>query len=90
MSVYLGSQAASRLWAVGCGLCGFRSRAGALLPAQVGTRRHADFWLDRESASPGHRDPGTLGLGVGFRVSPRNLDVSDYLGSPAAAGVWAV
>ena len=66
---------------MGCGLCGFGSRADAVLPAQLETRRGSDLWQVRESESSGSRGPGSLGSGAGFRVSPVILVVSEYLES---------
>lgn len=54
----------------------------------MGTGRHMGLWLGRESTSLGHSHPGMPDLGVGFKVLPMKLGVSEHLGSGAATGMW--
>lgn len=75
---------------LGYWLCGFRSSAMALVLVQAGSWRSMGFWLGRESASPGYRGPSTPCCGVGFRLLPVKLYVSENLKNWAVTGVWAV
>lgn len=56
----------------------------------VGNCIHSGLCPGRESVFKGHRVPCTLGIGVGFGVSLVLQYVSEYLGSQAVTGVWAV
>ena len=67
-------------WGVGCVGSGPTPNLCSRL-AQVGSRRHSGLQLGGKTASQGHKGPGTLDFGVGFKVSPVQLDVSEYLGS---------
>lgn len=49
-------------------------------PGTIGSRKILCYPAWQESASPGLRAPGTLGVCMGFKISPMNLDVSEYLG----------